>query len=180
MGVKELRQQLADKSQEASEVPVLKAAVDTHEAEVKALRNEMTQQHHQLALAQEAAAEAESLQNELDHLRKQFASVEEGVQDASIGGAPGNNEDKDETAENNKLRRELRGMKLVCTALEKKVQTYEERLLEHSKMMSDMKSEADAANNNTNNTGAALMNAMNMGAMNAMSALVSTASAATS
>merc|ERR1712039_700305 len=118
------------------QVQEAQSTIETQELQISTMQGVAKRLRQELALAKEAAAEKDTLQAELDRLRKQFAMVEEA--EGCAGDPDVHDENSDATtAETEKLRRELRGMKLLCTTLEKKVHTYEERLLEHSKMMGE-------------------------------------------
>lgn len=81
----------------------------------------------------EAPASEARLQAELEKLRSELnARREEAVSDA-----PEPDKQTDNEEEVTSLRRELRGMKILATALERKVKTYEDRLLEHSRTCAD-------------------------------------------
>eukprot|EP00930_Biecheleria_cincta_P001469 TRINITY_DN102608_c0_g1_i1.p1 TRINITY_DN102608_c0_g1~~TRINITY_DN102608_c0_g1_i1.p1 ORF type:complete len:348 (-),score=109.51 TRINITY_DN102608_c0_g1_i1:53-1096(-) len=118
-----------------------------------AMRAEVQSLKQQLQQAQDYAKRSIALQAEVNRLRQQSeAAVSEARLQAELEKPTSEPDVQREEAtvelpepakqagdeeEVTSLRRELRGMKILVTALERKVKTYEDRLLEHSRTCAD-------------------------------------------
>lgn len=136
------RRQLAQAQDYAKRTVSLQGQVKGLQKELEEAQQNLDQNEHlqaelerlrlELVNEQKAAAEATALRAEVCQLRQDLDDMRATIQ--LKDGAEG---EESAQAQVFKLKRELRGMKVVTGALERKVQTYEQRLLEHSRTCAD-------------------------------------------